>query len=242
MAYPGGKNGPGVFQTLINLMPPHDLYVEPFLGGAAIMRLKRPAAVNIGIDLAIGPVNAAAYHFHVRPAAVPPARIVRAAQFEFWQEDALAFLERFELPTSALVYCDPPYVGSTRSSDRRIYAHEMTDADHGRLLEILHRLRCRVLISGYSSTLYARRLKDWNAATFQASTRGGPAAEWVWFNYDRPVALHDYRYLGRDFREREQIKRMKARWTARLAAMPILRRQALLAAIAGTVPSDEASS
>jgi hypothetical protein len=51
MSYPGGKNGSGVYQTLINLMPPHDVYIEPFLGGAAIMRLKRPARLNIGIDL-----------------------------------------------------------------------------------------------------------------------------------------------------------------------------------------------
>ena len=51
MSYPGGKSGAGVFQTIINLMPPHDVYVEPFLGGAAVMRMKRPASLNIGIDL-----------------------------------------------------------------------------------------------------------------------------------------------------------------------------------------------
>ena len=51
MAYPGGKNGSGVYQTIINLMPPHEVYIEPFLGAGAVMRLKRPAARNIGIDL-----------------------------------------------------------------------------------------------------------------------------------------------------------------------------------------------
>src|SRR5579883_3303215 len=48
--YPGGKAGDGVFQRIINLMPPHQVYIEPFFGGGAIMRLKRPARVNIGID------------------------------------------------------------------------------------------------------------------------------------------------------------------------------------------------
>jgi hypothetical protein len=43
MVYAGGKNGAGVYQTIINLMPPHDVYIEPFLGGGAIMRQKRPA-------------------------------------------------------------------------------------------------------------------------------------------------------------------------------------------------------
>lgn len=32
--YPGGKSGAGVYQTIINQMPPHQLYVEPFAGGA----------------------------------------------------------------------------------------------------------------------------------------------------------------------------------------------------------------
>ena len=51
MLYPGGKNSAGVYQTIINLMPPDDVYMEPFLGGGAIMRQKRPAPLNIGLDL-----------------------------------------------------------------------------------------------------------------------------------------------------------------------------------------------
>jgi len=31
--------------------PPHEVYIEPFLGGGAIMRQKRPALLNIGLDL-----------------------------------------------------------------------------------------------------------------------------------------------------------------------------------------------
>lgn len=50
-SYPGGKAGAGVYQRIINLMPPHEVYVEPFLGGGAVMRLKRPARLNIGVDL-----------------------------------------------------------------------------------------------------------------------------------------------------------------------------------------------
>jgi DNA adenine methylase len=49
MNYPGGKGG--VYQKLINIMPPHEVYIETHLGGGAIMRNKRPAKINIGIEI-----------------------------------------------------------------------------------------------------------------------------------------------------------------------------------------------
>lgn len=51
-------------------------------------------------------------------------------------------------------------------------------------------------------------------------------------NYPEPTALHDYRYLGENFREREKITRQKRRWKARLLRMNTLQRFALLASIA----------
>ena len=47
--YPGGKGG--VFQRLINIMPSHEVYIETHLGGGAVMRNKRPARYNIGIEI-----------------------------------------------------------------------------------------------------------------------------------------------------------------------------------------------
>jgi len=58
MRYPGGKNAAGTFQWLINQMPPHSLYCEPFAGSAAIARLKRPAERTILIDLDPGAIAA----------------------------------------------------------------------------------------------------------------------------------------------------------------------------------------
>jgi hypothetical protein len=50
-SHPGGKGGAGVYQTLINLMPPHEVYIEPFLGHGTILLKKRPALLSIGLDL-----------------------------------------------------------------------------------------------------------------------------------------------------------------------------------------------
>jgi hypothetical protein len=88
-----------------------------------------------------------------------------------------------------------------------------------------------VMLSGYWSQLYADRLRDWHSVQFQAMTHGGPRTEWLWSNFPEPIALHDYRYLGTGFRQRERIKRKKQRWTARLHRLPMLERHALLAAI-----------
>jgi hypothetical protein len=88
-----------------------------------------------------------------------------------------------------------------------------------------------VMISGYESTLYKESLKGWHTHSFRAVCHHGVATEWLWMNYRNPVELHDYRYLGNTFRERERIKRKSERWVAKLQSMPILERQALLSAM-----------
>ena len=253
MSYPGGKSGAGVYQTIINLMPPHEVYIEPFLGGGAIMRLKRPAALNIGLDLearALPPETAmldpAAKNGDRRStnAENGEASSRKNARFEFRQADGIAFLESFKPEGRTLIYCDPPYLMATRSG-KRLYEHEMSEVDHRRLLRALQDLSpaCLLMISGYSHPLYARELKTWNVASYQTTTRGGkPVAEWLWYNFPRPVELHDYRYLGSNYREREKIKRQQKRWKGRLARMNTLQRQALLFAIAETAAFDDGAS
>ena len=130
-----------------------------------------------------------------------------------------------------MIYCDPPYMMETRSG-RRLYEFEMSAGQHRRLLRCIRNLPCSVIISGYWSELYARELKGWNTVNFLAMTRGGSRQEWLWYNFPEPSQLHDYRFLGNNFRERERLKRKKARWLERLRSMPILERRALLSAIA----------
>lgn len=257
--YPGGKNGAGTYQKIINLMPPHDVYVEPFLGGGAVMRLKRPADLSIGLDLSRDAIarfrDSAACGFDDGRAKTMsgvniqdlflscPGNIFRsddgARTLELEVGDGIGKLERIgdgRLPLAGriMVYCDPPYLMSTRSG-KRMYEFEMSSREHRRFLRsvLQAKSRARIIVSGYGSSLYSEALKGWNEIKFEAMTRGGRmATEHLWFNFEPPTALHDYRYLGRDFRERERIKRLKLRWTSRLERMPTLQRQALLSAIA----------
>ena len=251
MSYPGGKNGAGVYQTIINRMPPHSVYIEPFLGGGAILRLKQPAALNIGIDLdsaAIarmrewarglsGSRTAKTSEVRRRPT---PEKAMHDRQFRFQCGDGIAFLKSYKFTGDEMVYCDPPYMMETRT--RSLYRFEMTDAQHLELLRVLQSLPCRVMISGYFTKLYDLELTSWNVARYDAMTRGGhTATEFLWLNFPAPVALHDYSYLGSNFRERERIKRKKLRWVNRLKRMPTLEKQCLLDAIAVTAGSGESA-
>ncbi|MFI0608659.1 MAG: DNA adenine methylase [Anaerolineae bacterium] len=217
----------GVAQTIINQIPPHAIYLEPFLGSGAVFRAKRPAQVDFGLD--VDPLTVEAF---VRETGVPqverPSR-GRAVACGC----ALEFLERYEAQGGEFAYVDPPYLLETRRSSRPIYRCEFAGLDqHERLLELVARLPFPVALSGYPSELYGERLPGWRCLTFETMTRGGAmATEALWMNYPEPQELHDYRFLGRDRIERQRIKRKRERWRARLTTMPTLERWAILAAI-----------
>ncbi|RIK35176.1 MAG: DNA methylase [Chloroflexi bacterium] len=88
------------------------------------------------------------------------------------------------------------------------------------------------MISGYPSDIYDDILTGWHKDAIQTTTRGGSrATEVIWMHYDPPNHLHDYRWLGDNYRERERIKKLKRRWVRRWREMDRLQRQAILAAI-----------
>ncbi len=74
-------------------------------------------------------------------------------------------------------------------------------------------------------------MEGWQTYSFQAGCHHGVATEYIWMNYPAPVELHDYRYLGDTFRERERIRMKLTGWTKRIISLPVLQRQALLGAI-----------
>ena len=222
MKYPGGKNHGSSYPRIINQIPPHEVYIEPFAGSAAIRRMMKPCRQSVLIDLDPGALGRLAE-------LVPPGT-------ELLCTDGLAWLEADPLSVAlprmpTVIYCDPPYVASSCASRLR-YEHVLSDRDHQRLIRRLKQLRCFVLISGYWSKLYGNMLADWRVISWRQVTRGGTwAEEFLWMNYGAPLELHDYRYLGLNFRERQDVKRQQQRWRKKLAAMSVLKRQALFSVL-----------
>lgn len=235
MIYPGGKNGAGVYHLLINQMPPHECYIEPFLGSGAIMRHKRPAAVNIGLDTSAEAIITFNLHFRREELGKLIKGEAPDDKFTVRVGDGFQFLREGSWDTeTTLIYCDPPYLREVRSSKDRIYSREFgTPEEHGPLLTLLDKKRCMVMISGYDSKLYVERLRapKWRKIVYTAGSRGGPRDECLWMNFQEPMELHDYSFLGSGYRERERIRRKQKRWRRKLLATPRLERLALMSVI-----------
>jgi hypothetical protein len=221
--FTGAKNAPGTWHRIVNLIPPCSTFIEPFAGTAAITRHLRPARETILID---------------KIDRAPLRDLARKGKgIRYVVGDALQFLDGYRYRGGEVVYCDPPYLLAARlQRGKHYYENEMTDQDHARLLKILRSINCRVLLSGYRSPLYDEMLCDWQREEFEVMTRGGTKAiEVLWWNYPRPVTLHDYRYVGEDWKARYNLRRKIRRAVADLASMRALERNALFAALVETV-------
>ncbi len=212
-SYFGSKATSGLCQPIIALMPPHDTYIETHLGGGAIMKRKPPALRNIGIDL--------------------DARALARFECDYPVEKihgcAHRFLAEYPFAGRELLYCDPPYLQHTRSSGRR-YRFDYEERDHIELLALLKRLPCQVILSGYPSALYDQWLGDWQTLELQVMNQAGVRTEKLWFNFT-PERLFWAGYAGRNFTDRQRIKRKAESWARRYQALPRAERLAVLAGL-----------
>lgn len=261
-SYFGGKMG--LAPQIASLLPPHELYVEPFAGSLAVLLAKRPAAIEIVNDLdgdlvrfwrvlrdqgpaliracaltphsladfelardrpadlpdleharrtwvrlahgVSGSLRASGWRRYVDPLAAAGASVPERVQGYVGRMEAAAerligvtlecrpaaelIADVAHLP-GAVVYCDPPYLASTRASGKK-YVHELQAvAEHEALLEQLLAVAGTVVLSGYPSPLYAEALSGWSRVELigRAGTRRGGSKpvtrETVWIN--RPV-------------------------------------------------------
>jgi DNA adenine methylase len=89
---------------------------------------------------------------------------------------ALELVEWYGRSPGVLLYIDPPYLRSTRSSGA--YRHEMTEQDHRDLAAALSSVKASVVLSGYASELYDQDLyPGWHRTEFRSGT-GQNAETW----------------------------------------------------------------
>lgn len=89
---------------------------------------------------------------------------------------------------NTLHYVDPPYMLSTRTRTHRwpgggTYRHELSDAQHGELLEHLCVIKGMVVLSGYRSDIYDAMLGGWHRVERAALADGArKRVEQLWLN------------------------------------------------------------
>lgn len=218
--YPGSKGGAGVFQSIINLIPAHNVFVELFAGSAGIFqKIKAPPVVILN------DIDKAVYDAIMQSIYEVPGVVAFNHSYE-------ALLPALKLLPGVFIYADPPYMLSTRSGGRRYYNYEWDDNQHSDFVEAVRGIGCMTMISHYRSDLYDSLLDSgWNRTDFKAMTRGGVRDESVYYNYFPPSVLQDYSYAGMNFTERQRIKRKAARLVDKLSKLPDLEKQLLITEI-----------
>lgn len=218
-SYLGGKGCAGTYQQIINLIPPCNTLVIPFLGNCAITRnIRLPEHVLLNdID---GEVVKAWSNVN---GDIPGV--------EFCNMDAVRFMMEFERNWigDVVVYCDPCYLFNTRTSEDTRYKYDSgQESYHLKLLTYVKCLRNPVLISCYDNDLYKSMLPHWNKTSFKSSTRGGVRIETVYYNFNNPNCyLQDYQHTGSNYRERERIKNKVRRKLSSIMKMPAKERNYL---------------
>ena len=95
---------------------------------------------------------------------------------------------RSEDGPQTLFYLDPPYLHETRATTEEYGEHEMSVTDHEALLDSIVTCKGTVMISGYESNLYHRRLSEWTVHTREVANHASHKrskerkVECVWIN------------------------------------------------------------
>ena len=120
----------------------------------------------------------------------------RLAHVSLEARDALDVIGDYGRHEEVLIYADPPYLGSTRSS--RQYLVEMShDDEHQALAAALRDCKATVVLSGYESTLYDELYDGWQRHEIETYTGQGNHVETndrrtevLWCNRALPAEFH----------------------------------------------------
>lgn len=218
--YNGGKSGHGTFQQIINLIPPFTKFIEGMAGNAGIV-----AHINSADPVVINDIDAGI----IAAWAATIAESNYAAAYNITLENLhyLDLIAKYDCARSEQVffYFDPPYLKDTRKSTQDLYKYEWSIEDHLEFLSAAVTVQSNCMISCYQNEMYQEHLSSWSQHSFNSTTRHGSALETIYFNYEIPATLADYSYLGNTHTQRQQIKRMVARWEAKFKALPTHQRE-----------------
>lgn len=118
-----------------------------------------------------------------------PQIIERLRRVQIICQSAFEAIPRFD-HKEGLIYCDPPYVHSTRqASSRKAYSEEMDDQEHHALAELLNGCKAAVVLSGYDSEIYRECYSGWRMVSKDIANHASNGqskdreTECLWMNF-----------------------------------------------------------
>lgn len=236
--YFGGKGATGVYQNIINEIPPHIVYAELFLGNGTIFEKKRIAPFTILADR-----STTVFESWVNLGVAS----VDASHFGFWPGVSIYNLDSIKLleikkevldGTSVFIYLDPPYPFSVRKNQSPTYEHELSIAEHNALLGVIRSYQnAKIMISSYPNEMYDNALVAWRRKDFSGQTRRGKVTKCIYMNYPEPTELHDYSFIGKNFRDRWRIEKKTRNIVSKFKNLPPLECNAILEAVISEIKS-----
>lgn len=229
--YLGGKGAEGTYQQIINEIPPHDHLIIPFAGNCAVTRYMRLPDFTHLCDRDPGVITA--WWRYIKDNNLNQSTV--DGLLIPVEKNGLSYIKQelrwyHDGDVNYCIYADPPYLRSTRRDKNTGYKFDFaTPGDHKKLLTLLLSVKVPVLISTYPNELYKSMLAGWRVKKYYSTTRTGRRLELLYMNFENPnQVLHDYQYAGKNFRDRERIKKKVNRFKLKFDTMDSLERNAIL--------------
>lgn len=208
--YPGRKAGEGQYQAILSHIPKCDLFIEAMCGSAFISS----EVAKTGCKVIANDLN---------DNVIRKLHQVQAQNFMEIENSAvvLACRDYCALMVSNIVanssvnkgvcaYFDPPYLMETRSSKLKLYRYDWAVQDHWAFLKDIKSFDCNVMVSHYPCELYDDLLKNkkWRKVEYNTVThRGQVRKAALYMNFPPPVLLQCHKFVGKNFTDRQRIKR-----------------------------------
>jgi hypothetical protein len=204
-SYPGSKGGNGTWQQIISRIPQCDLFIEAMSGSGILSeKLKSYSCSTVTNDL--------------NRSLTANENLSYGSLIDKYDCDA---------DRKIVFYFDPPYMLSTRRSQRKIYKLEWSDNDHDNFLSRVLTVKSDCMISHYPCEKYNNALQSWRSVRYQSMTHAGPRTECLWMNYQQPKLLLAADKVGSDCWRRQGIKRKVHRLQSKIAMLPADERAAI---------------
>lgn len=206
----------GVWQKIISEIPKCSLFIDAMCGSGLIGSLVNDCQVIFN---------------DINEAVIK--KIKSANDFCLYtSEDYRKIIQRYDNGNRERVfYFDPPYLFETRSYQLPIYKFEWDATDHKKFLSIITKMKSCVMVSHFTCKLYDTSLKNWRKINYPTMTRAGQRIETLYMNFKQPVLLQCFQHVGKDYIDRQRLKRKISALLSRFDKYDPQERAAVLSSI-----------